>query len=183
MNEDPCIKDGQQRSTFSVSAIGVVHRPGMSDTATTDEGTYFDPFVESVVEIYPEWADGLVGIEEFTHLVVVLYMDRVKPLSQHEPIQHRVESLHGMAEVGMFSTRTPRRPNPIGLCYPRLLQREGNVLHVLGLDAWSGTPVLDIKGYYLRDELQPHATVPDWLHRLWLKHDLERGPDHRPSNR
>jgi hypothetical protein len=58
MDEDPCIKDEQQRSTFSVSAIGVVHRPGMSDTATTDEGAYFDPFVESVVEIYPERLTG-----------------------------------------------------------------------------------------------------------------------------
>ena len=166
----------EPRPTFTVTAIGVVHRPGMPDGATTGPTEYFDPFAESVVEIYPEWAAGLVGIEEFSHLAVVLYMDRAEPRRPDEPLVHRVESLDGMPEIGLFSTRTPRRPNPLGLSYPRLLGREENRLRVTGLDAWPGTPVLDLKGYYLRDELRPDATAPEWLRRLWAQHDAARGP-------
>ena len=163
------------RPSFSVSAIGVVHRPGMPDGATTARGEFFDPFVESVVEIYPEWAGGLDGIDAYSHLVVVLYLDRTDPRRADEPLVQRVESEDG-PEVGLFATRTPRRPNPIGLCYPRLLGREGNLLRVRGIDAWPGTPVLDVKGYSLRDELRPDATVPAWLQRLWAGHDAARGP-------
>ena len=166
----------EPRPSFTVTAIGVVHRPGMPDGATTAPTEYFDPFAESVVEIYPEWAAGLAGIEEFSHLAVVLYMDRAEPRRPDEPLVHRVESLDGMPEIGLFSTRTPRRPNPLGLSYPRLLGREENRLRVTGLDAWPGTPVLDLKGYYLRDELRPDATAPEWLRRLWARHDAERGP-------
>ena len=166
----------EPRPSFTVTAIGVVHRPGMPDGATTEPTEYFDPFAESVVEIYPEWAAGLAGIEEFSHLVVVLYMDRAEPRRPDEPLLHRVESLDGMPEIGLFSTRTPRRPNPLGLSYPRLLGREGNRLRVTGLDAWPGTPVLDLKGYYLRDELRPDATAPEWLRQLWAQHDAARGP-------
>lgn len=165
-----------RRPSFTATAIGVIHRPGWEDDATTAEGAYFDPFAESVVEIYPEWAAGLAGIEEFSHLVVVLYMDRAEPRRPDEPLTHRVESLDGMPEVGLFGTRTPRRPNPLGLSYPRLLGREGNRLRVSGVDAWPGTPVLDVKGYYLRDELQPDAIAPGWLQRLWARHDAERPP-------
>ena len=165
-----------QRPSFSVTAIGVVHRPGWADDATTAPTDYFDPFAESVIEIYPEWAAGLTGIEGFSHLALVLYMDRAAPRRADEPLLHRVESVEGMPEVGLFSTRSPRRPNPLGLCYPRLLGREGNRLRVTGMDGWPGTPVLDLKGYYLRDELRPDATAPDWLNQLWAGHDAARGP-------
>jgi tRNA (Thr-GGU) A37 N-methylase len=76
-----------------------------------------------------------------------------------------------MPEVGVFATRSPRRPNPIGIACPRLLRREGNRLVVSGLDAWDGTPIIDLKGYAPRDECRPDATVPDWLTALWRSHD------------
>ena len=167
-----------QRRGFTVTAIGVVHRPGWSDDATTAQDEYFDPFAESIVEIYPEWAAGLAGIEEFSHLVVVFYLDRAEPRRAEESLTHRVEALDEMPEVGLFATRSPRRPNPLGLSYPRLLGRDGSLLRVSGLDAWPGTPVLDVKGYYLRDELRPNATAPAWLRRLWTRHDADRGPQH-----
>ena len=174
----------EQRRTFGVTEIGVVDRAGWSDDATTEEGEYFDPFAESIIEIYPEWAAGLAGIEEFSHLAVVLFMNRAEPRRPDDPLTHRVESRDDMSEVGLFATRSPRRPNPLGLSYPRLLGRDGALLRVSGLDAWPGTPVLDVKGYYLRDELQPDATAPDWLQRLWARHDAERGPHrYRHGNR
>ncbi|MGH2614493.1 MAG: TrmO family methyltransferase domain-containing protein, partial [Thermomicrobiales bacterium] len=81
----------------------------------------------------------------------------------------------GLPEVGLIATRTPRRPNPIGVAAPRLLRREENTLWVSGIDAWPGTPILDIKGYTPRDDLRPDATVPEWLTTLWALHDAERG--------
>ncbi|GAC1399616.1 MAG: hypothetical protein NVSMB65_17640 [Chloroflexota bacterium] len=165
-----------QRPTVSLTAIGIVHRLGMPGGATTGEGDYFDPFAASRLAVSPEWVPGLLGIEAFSHLVVVLSMERAAPRLPGDPLTHRVEAAPGMPEVGFFSTRTPRRPNPLGLCCPRLLGRDGAVLRVSGLDAWPGTPVLDIKGYYPRDALRADAAVPAWLHALWAMHDAARGP-------
>lgn len=81
-----------------------------------------------------------------------------------------------MPEVGSFAIRTPQRPNPIGISTPRLLRRDGSTLWVTGIDAWPGTPILDLKGYTPRDDVHIDATVPDWLQHLWALHDDEREP-------
>lgn len=154
---------------FRVQSIGTVRRPGSE--ANPDD--FFDPTVVSVLEIDPRWEAGLDGIEEFSHLVVLWYLDRAsrrRTVGESRP----AESVAGATPVGFFATRTPRRPNPIGLGCPRLLRREGNRIHVTGLDAWDGSPILDIKGYYPRDEMRPDATVPPWLSQLWQRHDRER---------
>lgn len=164
-----------ERPQFTVTPIGVVHRPGLADDARSEPGTYYDPFAESVIEIFPAWEAGLLRLEEFSHLVVVLYMDRVEPLGVGEPLSRPLEGRDDLPPVGLFATRSPRRPNPIGLSYPKLLWRDGRNLHIIGTDAWPGTPVLDIKGYYLRDERRLDATAPPWLQRLWEGHDAERG--------
>lgn len=163
------------RPQFTVTPIGVVHRPGMADETRSEPGTYFDPFAESIIEIFPEWEAGLPRIEEFSHLVVVLYMDRVTPLAPGDMFARPLEGREDLPPVGLFATRSPRRPNPIGLSYPKLLRRDGRNLHIIGTDAWPGTPVLDIKGYYLRDEQRLEATAPSWLQTLWNGHDKARG--------
>ena len=163
------VVDGIKR-WFRVQAIGTVRRPD----AQRDPDTFFDPATISVLEINPRWEGGLDGIEEFSHLVVLWYLDhasRRRTVGEPRP----AESVAGAKPVGFFATRTPRRPNPIGLGCPRLLERKGNQLHVTGLDAWDGSPILDVKGYYPRDEMRPDATVPAWLTELWQRHDQERG--------
>jgi tRNA-Thr(GGU) m(6)t(6)A37 methyltransferase TsaA len=160
----------KEKQWFRVQAIGHVLRPGTGET-TPDE--FFDPWRESFLEIDDRWADGLIGIEEFSHLVVVFYLDRAeRRRTAGEPRQ--AEDSEGLNPVGFFSTRTPKRPNPIGLSYPKLLRRDGNRLYVAGIDAWDGTPIIDIKGYYPRDEQRPDATIPGWLELLWSRHDAER---------
>jgi tRNA-Thr(GGU) m(6)t(6)A37 methyltransferase TsaA len=163
------------RPHFTVTPIGVLHRPDMPDDARSDRGAYYDPFAETIIEIFPEWEAGLLRIEEFSHLVVVLFMDRAEPLMPGEPLTRRGESRAGLPPIGLFATRSPHRPNPIGLCYPKILHRDGRNLHVIGMDGWPGTPVLDIKGYYLRDEQRLDATAPSWLQTHWAGHDAERG--------
>lgn len=93
------------------------------------------------IEIFPEYADGLRDIEGFSHLYIIYHFHRaeasrliVKPFLQD-------------VERGVFATRSPRRPNPIGLSVVRLERREGNVLYVDGVDILDGTPLLDIKPY------------------------------------
>jgi tRNA-Thr(GGU) m(6)t(6)A37 methyltransferase TsaA len=161
----------EHKRWFRAQAIGTVHR---DDEAGADQ--FLDPARPSIIRVDPRWEAGLTGIEEFSHLVVLFYADRAERRRvAGEPMQP--EGRDDAPEVGFFATRTPRRPNPIGICCPRLIRRDGSELHVTGLDAWDGTPVLDIKGYYPRDEQRPEAIVPEWLTTLWQQHDAERARD------
>ncbi len=162
---------------FRVQQIGIVSRP---DDPGGNDSEFFDPFVESAIEIDPRWESGLTGIEDFSHLVVLFYLDRAPRRRTAGPLR-AAENGPIQSLVGFFSTRTPKRPSPIGIACPRLLSRDGSRLTVVGMDAWHGTPVIDIKGYYPRDELRADATVPNWLSALWKNHDLERTSHHRPA--
>ena len=163
--------DGHATRWHRVQPIGYVRRPGESESAP---GEYYDPNQETIIEILPRWADGLTGIEGFSHLVVIFWFDRMPRLRKVKP-RISAELRDELPPVGFFSTRTPKRPNPIGISCPRLLRREDNKLFVTGIDAWPDTPVLDIKGYFPRDELRSDAIVPPWLEQLWRTHDEERG--------
>ena len=154
---------------FRVQAIGVVRRPGATDP---DPETFYDPWAETALDLLPRWADALDGIERYSHLFVIFWLDRVRRVRAARPL--RPEGRADMPEIGLFATRSPIRPNPIGVSAPRLLRREGATLWVSGIDAWPGTPILDLKGYTPRDDLRPEATVPDWLEALWALHDAER---------
>ncbi len=119
------------------------------------------PRAEVVAEIVVR--EGLVtaleGIEDWSHLVILFWMDRMagKPvrLTTHP---HRRDDV---PEVGLFATRTRARPNPIGLAIVELLKCEGNVLTVKGLDAYDGSPVLDIKPYNEHGEIGA-IRAPAW---------------------
>src|SRR3954447_14337795 len=161
---------GDNRHRFDVRPIGIVNRSG-SDSIP---GVFFDPDQESVIIIDPVWESALAGIEEYSHLVVLFWLDRAeRPESAPELFQP--DGRDDLPSVGLFATRTPRRPNPIGTACPRLIRRDGNRLVVRGIDAWPGSPILDLKGYSLRDEFRPDAEMPAWLLALWAHHDAERG--------
>jgi tRNA-Thr(GGU) m(6)t(6)A37 methyltransferase TsaA len=157
---------------FRIQAIGYVRRPGMD---VADPAAYYDPATETALEMLPRWAAALEGIEGYSHLVVVFWLDRARRARKART--QKPEGRAEMPDVGLFATRTPRRPNPIGISTPRLLRRTDNTLWVSGIDAWPGTPILDIKGYTPRDEHHAEASVPEWLERLWALHDDERSPE------
>jgi tRNA (adenine37-N6)-methyltransferase len=162
---------GEQPSRwFRVQPIGYVRRPGAPEP---DPEAFYDPWAETALEILPRWEDALAGIEEYSHLFVIVWLDRAR--RARKPRVQVPEGRTELPEVGLFATRTPRRPNPLGVSTPRLLRRAGRTLWVSGIDAWPGTPILDIKGYAPRDDLRQDATVPEWLERLWSAHDAERG--------
>ena len=110
---------------------------------------------DGVLKILPEFAPGLTDIEGFSHLVVLWEFDRSQgfELLGTPPSDNRPH--------GVFATRSPYRPNPIGLTVVELLRREGTDLHVRGVDMLDGTPILDIKPYL-------SSVPPDKLRRGWL---------------
>jgi len=112
----------------------------------------------------PQWIPALEGIEGFSHLYVLFWLHGIRgEIQLHVHPQNRQD----LPEVGLFATRTPRRPNPIGLQVVELVSREGNVLTVRMLDALNGTPVLDIKPYLPRGDAVTEARAPEWLRKLW----------------
>ena len=126
---------------------------------------------EGELEIYPEFAEGLEGIDGYSHLFVIVYFDRLRP-EQIGPLKvkprgllRRGFTIEELPWLGVFALDSPTRPNPIGLTLVRLLRREGNRLFVQGLDFFDRTPILDIKGYrpnYRADDF----TLPDWFRNL-----------------
>lgn len=110
---------------------------------------------EGVLEVLPEFAVGLTDVEGFSHLYVIWVFDRSKEveLLGIPPTDDRPH--------GVFATRSPRRPNPVGLTVVELLRRDGPRLHVRGIDMLDGTPILDLKPYL--------SSVPqESIRRGWL---------------
>jgi tRNA-Thr(GGU) m(6)t(6)A37 methyltransferase TsaA len=129
---------------------------------------------EAEIQVDPSWAEALDGIEGFSHIWVLWWPDR----HDQPPERRRIhpERREDMPLVGIFATRSPSRPNPIAITAVRLLGRRGARLRVRGLDAYEGTPILDLKPYLRRGDLLPDATTPDWLRRLWRSHDGQEAP-------
>jgi tRNA-Thr(GGU) m(6)t(6)A37 methyltransferase TsaA len=108
-------------------------------------------------------APALDGIEEWSHIYVIFWLDRVEREAQ--PVLH-----HPSSGTGIFAARSPIHPNPIGLTLVELIQREGNALWVRGLDAVDGTPVLDIRPYPDWESgrliVVTDFKVPGWLKKI-----------------
>jgi len=117
--------------------------------------------IVSEICIDSELTEGLDGLEEFSHLVVIYWMhlaaDKDKMAIKVQP-----RGRHNLPPVGVFASRSPYRPNPLGKSTVKLLERRGNILKVTGLDALDGTPVLDIKPYIPDYDSVSKATAPPW---------------------
>lgn len=144
--------------TIRFEPIGFV-RNGVDETPRTPDWQ-----LETVSElvITQEWAPALDGLEEFSHVIVLFFFHRVS-----EPVLLKVHPMHRLElpEIGLFASRTPNRPNRIGLSVVPLLGRKANILTVKGLDALNGTPLLDIKPYLPGGDLVLEATGPSWTRK------------------
>jgi len=139
---------------FTSRPIGHVSSP-YKDTSAVPKGLGAQHEAEGVLKILPEYEAGLTDIEGLSHLFVIWEFDRAQgfDLAGTPPCDNRPH--------GVFATRSPRRPNPIGLTVVELLRRECCDLHVRGVDMLDGTPILDIKPYL--------SSVPkEKLRRGWL---------------
>ena len=140
--------------------IGLIRSP-YNETSQIPKGPDAHHDADGVLEINPELEPGLADIEGFSHLYVIWQFHKVDgyDLVAYPPSDDRPH--------GVFATRSPRRPNPIGLTVVELLRRDGAHLHVRGVDMLDGTPVLDLKPYL--------SSVPEGhFRRGWLADAEER---------
>jgi tRNA-Thr(GGU) m(6)t(6)A37 methyltransferase TsaA len=144
----------------------VVHPIGHIENDITEIHNVHWEDIESRIVIDASLAEGLDGIEDFSHIIVVTYLHRQQDLKPGGLRVHP-ESRPDTPLVGVFATRSPRRPNPIGITTVPLLRRDSNVLIVRGLDMANGTPVIDLKPYLPVGDSIEGATAPGWLRRLW----------------
>lgn len=118
----------------------------------------------SSIMLNEEYYGGLKGLEEFTHVTIIYYLDKAK-FDREKHLQRRPQNREDMPLVGIFSQRGKDRPNQIGKTSVQVVSVSENCLTVKGLDAIDGTPVLDIKPYYPVYD-QKNAKVPEWVERL-----------------
>ncbi|MBI2018193.1 tRNA (N6-threonylcarbamoyladenosine(37)-N6)-methyltransferase TrmO [Candidatus Daviesbacteria bacterium] len=118
--------------------------------------------VVTKIVIDKNFAKGLDGIEEYSHIIVVYWMNQEKECH----LKHHPQGKEDIPYIGIFACRCPQRPNRIAISTAPLLNRKQNVLKVRGLDVLNGTPVLDIKPYTPRYDEVKNAKVPDWVSKL-----------------
>ena len=115
----------------------------------------------NAIQIHKRWAKGLAGIEGFSHVIVFFWLHKAgKPRMRIHP-----RGLKELPRIGFLATRTPHRPNPVGMTVVKLRGRRGARLLVEGLDAWDGTPVLDVKPYTKKESVKKFK-IPAWVRRL-----------------
>ena len=145
---------------FTSRSIGFVSSQ-YRDTSQVPKGPGAQHEAEGVLRILPEYEAGLTDIDGFSHLFVLWEFSRSEgfELVGRPPCDDRAH--------GVFATRSPYRPNPIGLTVVELLRREGTDLHVRGVDMLDGTPILDIKPYL-------SSVADEKLRRGWLAEAEQR---------
>ncbi len=145
--------------SLTFDPIGYVRSPH-ADTSSIPKGPGARHEAEGTLEIRPDLETGLADIEGFSHLYVIWAFHEAQgfDLLATPPTDDRPH--------GVFSTRSPRRPNPIGLTIVELLGRDGPRLRVRGIDMLDGTPILDIKPYL-------SSIPPEHIRRGWME-DAER---------
>lgn len=121
--------------------------------------------VVSQIILQPRFIEALGGIEGFSHLFVLFYLDKV-PAEKNLVLKVHPKGRTDLPLMGVLGTRTMLRPNPIGLTLVKLLKVQDNVLTVQDLDAYDGTPVLDVKPYDPWD-IAKDARVPAWWKKLY----------------
>ncbi len=151
--------DQRSHRTIEMQPIGFVRRSAHDE----DEK---DRTLTTKIVIDEALSPALEGIEEWSHIYVIFWMDRVA--QGDDPVL-----LHPHQGVGIFATRAPIHPNPIGLSLVELEKRQGHELWVRGLDAYDGTPVLDLKPYPDWSQGQ-FIVVTDFIAPAWLTDILDR---------
>jgi tRNA-Thr(GGU) m(6)t(6)A37 methyltransferase TsaA len=143
---------------MQLTPIGVIHSSYKQRGDAPRQGRLSDN--EITLEIYPQFAAALKDVTRCSHLTVLYWGDR----ANRETLQSRTP--FSDVPVGVFSSRSPNRPNPIAFCVADLIRQEDNRLIVRGVDALDGSPLVDIKAYALAIDCLPEASnghIPDSL--------------------
>ena len=137
-------------------SIGTIYSPYEKSDATPIQASVSDK--NGVVEIFPEYKDGLKDLDGFSHIILLYHFHQSKNFSL------QVKPYLDKAKRGLFSTRAPSRPNPIGISIVKLLRIEGTKLYIQNIDIFNGTPLLDIKPFVPNFDLQEEYQI-GWLEK------------------
>jgi tRNA-Thr(GGU) m(6)t(6)A37 methyltransferase TsaA len=122
----------------------------------------------SRIRIFEQYREGLIGLDEYSHVVILWWMQKAdRTALKVNPFHQRENS------VGIFASRFPARVNPIGMSVVELVAVDGCCINVRGFDAWAGTPILDVKPYDYYDIVKS-PRVPEWFRRFWEEHRAMR---------
>jgi len=158
------------RRVYTVKPIGVIHTPFKEARGVPIQASVAKD-VEGVVEVYPEYVDGLKDLDGFSHIILIYYFHLIKEYSLV------VKPYLDTDLRGLFSTRAPSRPNPIGLSVVRLMEVKGNILHVRDVHIVDGTPLLDIQPYI------PEFDVRENVRIGWLEKRIHKLPQSKDDGR
>ena len=153
-------------------AIGVIHTPHTQAKGTPIQPRFAEG-IEGTVEVFDDYADGLKDLDGFERIWLIYHFDRAGD------VRLRVTPYMDTVERGLFATRAPCRPNPIGISCARLLAVEGRILRVADVDILDGTPLLDIKPYAGRFD-QWDVRRCGWLDHI---HPEDESPSTRADER
>ncbi len=158
------------RRVYTVKPIGVIRTPFKEVRGVPIQASVAKD-AEGVVEVYPEYVDGLKDLDVFSHIILIYYFHLIKEYSL------LVKPYLDTDLRGLFSTRAPSRPNPIGLSVVRLMEVKDDILHVRDVDIVDGTPLLDIKPYI------PEFDVRENVRIGWLEKRIHKLPQSKDDGR
>ncbi len=155
---------------MQLKSIGTIHSP-----FTNLKGMPIQPpgasGIKGTVEIFEDYAEGLLDLDGFSHIILLYHFHR------SEGYKLRVIPFMDTVERGVFATRAPKRPNPIGISIVQLDRIEGNILHIDGVDILDGTPLIDIKPYVPDFDYQEDVAAG------WQENSPKAVPEQRSDNR
>ncbi len=172
-------QDSLSTVLLEISPVGVVHSPIKEPVLSArDSGLELRERMDKVrsacreiqdtvseLEIFEPWQELLDGIEGFSHILILYWPHLI------DPERRKLKKVHPMGrsdlpEQGIFATCSPARPNPILVTATALIKREKNRLHVQGLEAVDGSPLIDIKPYSTHYCMRESVRVPDWMNSI-----------------
>lgn len=141
----------EEEQILELKPIGIIHSPYLSRAQAPRQGVGRQEICQ--VELFREFEEGLRDIERFSHIILIYWFHK----SKGYPLM--LTPSWDTKPHGVFTSRSPDRPCPLGLSVVELVAREGNILKVKGLDAIDGTPLLDIKPYFPSTDEKGHGQI------------------------
>lgn len=159
-----------QLQKIQYKTIGFIHSPfhGIVDMPIQPTGA---KSITGTIEIHPEYTEGLKDLEGFSHVILIYHFHLSKNYSL------KVKPFLDKQLRGVFATRAPKRPNPIGISVVRLKRIEGNILYIENIDVVDGTPLLDVKPYV------PELDAPEVEKIGWLSQKIKKVHSARSAKR
>lgn len=115
------------------------------------------------IEIYKKYTDALLGLDQFSHIIVLYWFHKSDTKAKRDILQVHPKGDLKRPLRGVFATRSPVRPNSIGMSVCEILSVKKNSIRIDAIDAHDGTPVIDIKPYIPKNDSIPNASCPEWV--------------------